>query len=167
MIRQPSDLDRVVIARLARGGGRVTLAPELVAELTGSRRAALADLDGDRPVYGVNTGMGAMAGIRLDAVAQAHQQNALMAGRAVGSAPWLRRAEARALLAARLRTLLHPAAGVSPELCSSLVGLLDADVIPAIPARRRAIHCASRPFRPTAAPSVRTSAIFGAALRGS
>ncbi len=58
-----------------------------------------------------------------------------MVGRAVGSAPWLRRDEARALLAARLRTLLHPAAGVSPSLCLHLIALLDADVVPAIPLR--------------------------------
>ena len=58
-----------------------------------------------------------------------------MIGRAVGSAPWLRRDQARALLAARLRTFLNPAAGVSPELCRHLADLLNADTVPAIPAR--------------------------------
>src|SRR5690242_17181214 len=79
--------------------------------------------------------MGAMSGVRLDAAAQARQQNTLMIGRAVGSAPWLRRDQARAVVAARLRTLLHPAAGVSPGLGEFLVALLDADVVPAIPLR--------------------------------
>src|SRR4051812_31022414 len=79
--------------------------------------------------------MGAMAGVRLDAREQARQQNTLMIGRAVGSAPWLSRREARAVLAARLRTLLHPAAGVSPGLCRFLAAMLDADVVPAIPRR--------------------------------
>jgi histidine ammonia-lyase len=134
-IRRPDDLDRSVIEQLARGACRVVLAPELVAELTANRRGVLTDLDGDEPVYGVNTGMGAMAGVRLDAEARSRQQDTLMAGRAVGSAPWLRRDEARALLAVRLRTLLHPAAGVSPELCQHLIDLLDADVVPAVPAR--------------------------------
>jgi histidine ammonia-lyase len=134
-IHRPEDLDRATIERLARAECRIVLAPGLLAALAESRRAALDDLDGDRPVYGVNTGMGAMAGVRLDAEARARQQNTLMAGRAVGSAPWLGRTEARAVLAARLRTLLHPAAGVSPGLCEFLVALLDADVVPAIPRR--------------------------------
>jgi histidine ammonia-lyase len=134
-IGRAQELDRASIERLARGECRVALADDLLAGLAASRRATLADLDGDQPVYGVNTGMGAMAGVRLDAEARARQQNTLMIGRAVGSAPWLRRDEARALLAVRLRTLLHPAAGVSPDLCRHLAALLNADVVPAIPLR--------------------------------
>ncbi|WP_157437231.1 aromatic amino acid lyase [Actinoplanes subtropicus] len=124
-----------VITVAARAARPIILAPELLDALAASRRDALRDLGGDRPVYGVNTGMGAMAGVRLDPAAQARQQNTLMIGRSVGSAPWLSRREARAVLAARLRTLLHPAAGVSPELCQFLVALLDAGVVPAIPRR--------------------------------
>jgi histidine ammonia-lyase len=134
LIRRAGQLDRAVIEDVARGG-RVELAAELLAGLAANRAEVLAALDGDRPVYGVNTGMGAMAEVRLDAAARDRHQDTLMAGRAVGSAPWLRRDEARALLAARLRTLLDPAAGVSPELCRHLVALLDADVVPAVPAR--------------------------------
>jgi len=135
VIAAAADLSPAVIVAAARAERPVTLAPELLDALAANRRDTLADLAGDRPVYGVNTGMGAMAGVRLDAAAQARQQNTLMIGRAVGSAPWLSRREARAVLAARLRTLLHPAAGVSPELCRFLAALLDADVVPAIPRR--------------------------------
>jgi histidine ammonia-lyase len=134
-IRRPDQLDRALIEQLAQGTDGIALDPELVAELAANRRAVLADLDGDRPVYGVNTGMGAQAGIRLDAEARRSHQDNLMLGRSVGSAPWLRRDQARALLAVRLRTLLHPTAGVSPELCQYLIDLLDADVVPAVPAR--------------------------------
>ncbi|MEV6841889.1 aromatic amino acid lyase [Actinoplanes sp. NPDC051411] len=135
IIRRPEDLDLRVIDRVARGVDRISLAPALLDEL-GSRRAAmLAALRGDEPVYGVNTGMGAFSGVRLDAEAQAQHQNTLMLGRAVGSAPWLQRVDARAVVAARLRTLMHPAAGASPDLCLKLVSLLDLDVVPAVPAR--------------------------------
>ncbi|WP_436532265.1 aromatic amino acid lyase [Actinoplanes sp. HUAS TT8] len=120
---------------MSRRGTRVVLEPALLAELAASRAEVVAALAGDQPVYGVNTGMGALSGVRLDAEAQSRHQDTLMAGRAVGSAPWLRRDQARAVLAARLRTLLHPAAGVSPELCLQLAELLNADVVPAIPAR--------------------------------
>ncbi|MDY7085344.1 MAG: aromatic amino acid lyase [Actinomycetota bacterium] len=133
-VERPDDLDRSVIGRVARGECRIELAAGLTDALAESRRATLADLEG-KTVYGVNTGMGALAGVRLGAEAQAAHQDTLMVGRAVGSAPWLRPDQARAVLAARLRTLLHASAGVSPGLCRALAGLLNADVIPAIPAR--------------------------------
>ncbi|WP_255658564.1 aromatic amino acid lyase [Actinoplanes sp. L3-i22] len=120
---------------MARSSTRVVLEPALLAEVAATRASVLAALDGDQAVYGVNTGMGALSGVRLDAAARARHQDTLMTGRAVGSAPWLRRDQARAVLAARLRTLLHPAAGVSPELCRHLADLLNAGVTPAIPAR--------------------------------
>ncbi|WP_305785463.1 aromatic amino acid lyase [Symbioplanes lichenis] len=135
IVTRAEQLDRALIAAVARGESRLTLADGLLAEVGENRRRVLRDLDGDQPVYGVNTGMGALAGVRLDAEAQQRHQDTLMTGRAVGSAPWLRREEARALLAVRLRTLLHPAAGSSPELCRHLAALLDADVVPAVPAR--------------------------------
>jgi histidine ammonia-lyase len=135
IIRRPEDLDLRVIDQVARGVRRISLAPSLLDELAANRAAMLAALEGDEPVYGVNTGMGAFSGVRLDAEGQAQHQNTLMLGRAVGSAPWLKRVDARAVVAARLRTLMHPAAGASPQLCEKLVSLLDLDVVPAVPAR--------------------------------
>lgn len=135
IIRRPADLDLHVIDQVARGAISISLAPSLLDELAAHRAAMLAALRGDEPVYGVNTGMGAFSGVRLDAEAQAQHQNTLMLGRAVGSAPWLERVDARAVVAARLRTLMHPAAGASPDLCLQLVSVLDLDVVPAVPAR--------------------------------
>lgn len=135
IIRRPEDLDLRVIDRVARGAVRLTLAPALLDELAANRARMLAALDGEEPVYGVNTGMGAFAGIRLDAEAQAQHQNTLMLGRAVGSAPWLGPEDVRAVIAARLRTLMHPAAAASPQLCERLVALLNLDAVPAVPAR--------------------------------
>jgi histidine ammonia-lyase len=134
-IRRPEDLDLGLIDEVAGRRCRLELGPELLAELAENRAGLLSALGGGQLVYGVNTGMGAFSGVRLDAAAQARHQDTLMAGRAVGSAPWLRRDEARAVLAARLRTFLNPTAGVSPQLCEMLVRLLDLDVVPAVPAR--------------------------------
>ncbi|MBB2943787.1 histidine ammonia-lyase [Actinoplanes lutulentus] len=134
-IGKAEELGPELIAAVARGDARLELAPELLAEVDAARAVMLAALAGGGPVYGVNTGMGALAGIRLDAEEQARHQNNLMAGRSVGSAPWLGREEARALLCVRLRTLLQPAAGASPELALQVAALLDAGVTPAIPAR--------------------------------
>ena len=135
LIHRPDDLDLGVLEEVARRRCRLELAPGLLGGLAENREGVLRALGGGQLVYGVNTGMGAFAGVRLDAEAQAHHQDTLMAGRAVGSAPWLRREQARAVVAARLRTFLDPAAGVSPQLCELLARLLDLDVVPAVPAR--------------------------------
>jgi histidine ammonia-lyase len=52
----------------------------------------------------------------------------------VGTAPWLDRRTVRAVLATRLRTLLHAETGISPELAEALAAALDADLHPALPA---------------------------------
>jgi histidine ammonia-lyase len=85
------------------------------------------------PVYGVNTGMGALSHIRLTAVEQREHQRNLLVGRTVGGPPWLPRADVRAIFAVRLRTLLSGDAGVSAGLCQRLTDFLAADVIPAVP----------------------------------
>ncbi|WP_328292221.1 aromatic amino acid ammonia-lyase [Kineococcus sp. NBC_00420] len=133
-LRRAGDLGRDAVLAIA-AGAPVELAPELRESLVSSRAAVLAALEGSGPVYGVTTGMGAMAGITLDARARARHQANLVVGRAVGSAPWLPEPAARAVLAVRLRTFLHPEAGVSPELCERLVELLNSGIHPQVPWR--------------------------------
>src|SRR5258708_3593485 len=106
------------------------------------------------PVYGVNTGMGALAGVPLSEADQlAHQRNLLLA-RATGGPPWLDAADVRALIAVRLRTFLSGDSGVSAGLCRRLAGLLDQDIAPAVP--RAGVGCAgeivplAHAFRPLA-----------------
>ncbi len=127
------DLDSAAIRSVA-GGRRLRIAPPLAASVTGVREAALRVLETGAAVYGVTTGMGDQSRLALDPAARSGQQDRLMLARAVGSAPWLSRRQTRAALAARLRTLLHGDAAVSIGLCEQLVALLNADVLPALPA---------------------------------
>lgn len=126
------DLGPAELLACARGAAP-RLAPDLVASLGRRRSEVLDALLGDHPVYGVTTGMGALTGVRLDAAGQGEQSRRLLVGRAVGGPPWLSREEARAVVAVRLRTFLSGDAGVSPELCSWLVTLLECDLVPAVP----------------------------------
>ncbi|ANN20990.1 histidine ammonia-lyase [Amycolatopsis orientalis] len=104
--------------------------PTLLARLGENRARVLAALS-DRPVYGVNTGMGRLAGVALGSP-EGHQRN-LLIGRAVGGPPWLAAEEVRWLLLVRLRDLLAPEAGVSPELVTFLVDRLNEGFTPAVP----------------------------------
>ncbi len=93
-----------------------------------------------RDVYGVTTGMGYLAGVRLSEAEQQNQQANLLLGRAVGGPPLLKRDEARAVLLARLAGFLSGHAGVTAELCQFLADRLNDDFVPAIP--REAMGCA-------------------------
>jgi histidine ammonia-lyase len=109
------------------------LSPALLERLRTTRYAVLSALRSGAPVYGVNTGMGAMSKVRLSEAEQGVHQRNLLLGRAVGGPPWLPPDEARAVVVARLRTFLTGDAGISPELCLRLVDLLNSGVVPAIP----------------------------------
>ncbi|MBB4686649.1 aromatic amino acid lyase [Amycolatopsis jiangsuensis] len=128
IIREPAD---VLVAGSAEP---LELGPELLAELRATRAAMLAGIDsGDAAVYGVNTGMGRLAGVRLTALQQeAHQRN-LLVGRAVGGPPWLSPELARALLLMRLRGFVRGDAAVSAELTGFLVDRLNDRFLPAVP----------------------------------
>jgi len=86
-----------------------------------------------QPVYGVNTGMGALSGVRLTPRQQREHQRNLLLARATGGPPWLGAGDARALIAVRLRTFLSGDAGVSAALCQRLADILGAGLIPAVP----------------------------------
>lgn len=131
-VAAPEDLGPAEILACA-GGAAPKLSEELLAGLERRRAEVLRALVGDQPVYGVTTGMGALAGVRLDAAEQADQSRRLLVGRAVGGPPWLSRIEARAVVAVRLRTFLSGDAGVSAELCAWLATLLEEDLSPAVP----------------------------------
>ncbi|QWZ08366.1 aromatic amino acid ammonia-lyase [Nocardioides panacis] len=132
-VREAPDLDAAAVLAVA-DGARLRLDPDLLAALQVSRDLTVATLTDAGPVYGVTTGMGLQSHLAVGAAEQPAYQGDLMLARAVGTAPWLDRRTTRAVLATRLRTLLDPETGISPALATALVALLDADVLPALPA---------------------------------
>ncbi|GAA4121355.1 aromatic amino acid lyase [Nocardioides fonticola] len=132
-ITTPDALDAAAVRAVA-AGARLHLDDALLAAVGERRAAAVAALAEGAPAYGVTSGMGALADRRLTAEEQAGHSVRLMAARAVGEAPWLEQPESRALVAVRLRTLLHPESGVSADLCARLAALLGRpDPLPPVP----------------------------------
>ncbi|WP_328606013.1 aromatic amino acid lyase [Amycolatopsis sp. NBC_00345] len=127
IVQEPRDVVRGDIER-------IELDPELLASVRANRSAMLAALNAaEGPIYGVNTGMGRLAGVRLSAAQQAEHQRNLLVGRAVGGPPWLSPELTRALLIMRLHSFLRPEPAVSAELVSFLVDRLNDGFIPAVP----------------------------------
>jgi histidine ammonia-lyase len=132
VITKADDADLGLIRTVAAGEA-VSIAPDLlgaVQDRCEQVRQALAD---GRLVYGVNTGMGALASVRLTEQEQrSHQRNLLLA-RATGGPPWLEEPEVRAIFMVRLLTLLSGDAGVSGGLCQRLADFLNYGLVPAVP----------------------------------
>jgi histidine ammonia-lyase len=127
LINEPADLDPA-------NPELIEPAPALLGRLAAIRSDLLRSLASGQPVYGVNTGMGALSKRRLTEDEQRVHQRNLLLGRAVGGPPWLPDDEARAVLIGRLRTFLAGDAGVSVELIQQLVAFINSGQVPRIPA---------------------------------
>ena len=131
-ITEAGDPDLGLIRAVAAGQA-VSVGPGLLDAVQRRCDEARRALRDGRPVYGVNTGMGALSAVRLTGQQQlSHQRNLLLA-RAAGGPPWLGRPEARALIAVRLLTFLSGDAAVSAGLCRGLAEFLNSGIVPAVP----------------------------------
>lgn len=122
------------VARVAAGEG-VTLAAAVRPRLVASREAVLRCLEGNRPIYGVNTGFGALAEVRVPPAEIAHLQRNLVLSHACGVGPSLPVPVVRAMTVLRANTLAHGYSGVRPEVVEALVAILEAGVHPVVPSQ--------------------------------
>src|SRR6201999_3719037 len=86
-----------------------------------------------RPVYGVSTGFGALAGTPIAPERRAELQHALIRSHAAGVGAPMPREVVRAMMLLRVRSLALGHSGVRPLVAQALVDLLNHDVTPWVP----------------------------------
>jgi histidine ammonia-lyase len=116
-------------------GAPVGLAPEVRPRLDASRAVVERALGGDRPVYGINTGFGALAEVRIAPADLARLQTNLLRSHACGVGPPFPARVVRAMLALRANALAAGRSGVRPAVVESLVALLNAGIHPVVPSQ--------------------------------
>jgi histidine ammonia-lyase len=84
-------------------------------------------------VYGVTTGFGALANVRVDPAQAADLQHGIVRSHATAVGRPLSLEEARAMLLLRAHVLALGHSGVRPEIVDLMVRMLNAGVIPAVP----------------------------------
>jgi histidine ammonia-lyase len=84
-------------------------------------------------IYGVTTGFGSLAGVRIDPSQAAELQHGIVRSHATAVGRPLSREEARAMLLLRAHVLALGYSGVRPDLIDLMVAMLNQDVIPAVP----------------------------------
>jgi histidine ammonia-lyase len=123
--------DVVRVARDPRG--RVAVQPEARGELQISRRLVESAIDSGQIIYGVNTGFGKLANVRIAPDQLSQLQANLIRSHAAGVGAPLAASVVRAIMLLRANVLLRPTSGVRPELVDALAAMLNAGVIPLVP----------------------------------
>jgi len=106
---------------------------ELAERMSPSLDLVRAVIAADRTVYGITTGLGALANTRIRSDQAAELQVDLIRSHAAGVGPLLRSEVVRAMLLCRARTLAQGHSGVRPEVVELLLELLRRDLLPAVP----------------------------------
>ncbi len=114
---------RVAVALEKAAERRIDAAAKVVAEIA----------EGDAAVYGVNTGVGDLATVRIPASDLRALQRNLVRSHAVGVGPPLAAEAVRAILLLRANALAAGHSGVRRELVELLIDLLNRGVHPVIP----------------------------------
>jgi histidine ammonia-lyase len=123
--------DVVRVAREPRA--RVTLKPEARRALLESRRVVERAIESGQTIYGINTGFGKLANVRIPPDQLDQLQTNLIRSHASGVGSPLPPSVVRAVMLLRANVLLRPTSGVRPELVDALVAMLNAGIIPVVP----------------------------------
>ena len=112
---------------------RVSLRPEARRALVESRRIVERAIDSGQTIYGINTGFGKLANVRIPPDQLDQLQTNLLRSHAAGVGNALPPPVVRAVMLLRANVLLRPTSGVRPELVEALAAMLNAGVIPLVP----------------------------------
>lgn len=133
LVLDPGAVDLATLARIYRTGAPARLADGCRPAI--ARAAArIADIaGGEEPVYGVNTGFGKLASIRIAVGDVARLQRNLILSHCCGVGAPLPEAVVRLVLSLKLISLGRGASGVRPEIVALIEGMLAKGVLPVIP----------------------------------
>ena len=114
-------------------GAVVALDPASASAIRKGAAAVEAIIARQEPVYGINTGFGKLASVRIAADDLERLQRNIVLSHAAGVGEAMPRAIVRLMLALKLASLAQGASGVRPVTIAMLQAMLDKDVLPAVP----------------------------------
>ena len=123
-------LDAVAAARL-----HVEIAPAAKKRMLASRAVVDRAAAGDAAAYGINTGFGKLAEVRVPPDQVAALQQNLVRSHCCGVGEPLSEAEVRGMLLLRANVLAKGCSGVRPQVTDLLVAMLEHRIHPVVPSR--------------------------------
>jgi histidine ammonia-lyase len=132
-IGQPLTLDDVV--SVAVRDEPVEIDPGVEATVARARKVIEDAVASRRTIYGVTTGFGGLANVRIDPSRAARLQSDIVRSHATAVGPPLTREFVRAMLVLKARTLAFGISGVRFSLIEMIVGLLNNGIHPIVPSQ--------------------------------
>lgn len=117
------------------GPVRVTLGDAALVRVRAAQAKVAAVLASGEQVYGVNTGFGQLAQVRISDDELEHLQKNLIRSHAVGVGPLLSDDVVRLVMIMKVKALARGHSGVRPELIDAICALINNDIYPAIPSK--------------------------------
>jgi histidine ammonia-lyase len=117
-----------------RGAG-VRLDRDCMAAVAASARAVEAIVARGAPVYGINTGFGKLASVRIEAGDLARLQHNIVLSHAAGVGEPAPPSVVRLMLALKLASLARGASGVRPPTIALIEGMLAHGLLPVVPSQ--------------------------------
>ena len=127
--------DRITLNWLERvyRGATPTLSPRLKQAVDRSRMIVAQAADSDRPIYGVNTGFGKLATVRIDKAETMQLQRNLILSHCGGIGQPLPDAVTRLAMILKMMSLSKGASGVRWRLIEFIGEMVHRDVLPVVP----------------------------------
>ena len=116
-------------------GAAVTLDASCFPAIEANARAVDAIIESGQAVYGVNTGFGKLANVRIDATGLAALQRNIVLSHAAGVGEPMRVTVVRLMIALKLASLAQAASGIRLCTLKTLEAFLEKDLTPEIPSQ--------------------------------
>ena len=123
------------VCAVAAGHDQAGLAAAAVEKMERSRAVVERLAAGDAPVYGVNTGVGLLADVRIAPGDLDQLQRNVVRSHSAGAGDPLARAEVRAMMLIRTNVLAKGYSGIRPVVAERLCDLLNRGVTPRVPSQ--------------------------------
>jgi len=123
------------ILQVARGEAQVELSPDAAGRVEAARRMVDRVAESDEPTYGINTGFGTLAEVRIARKDLRELQRNLILSHSVGVGTPLPLVEARALLLLRCNVLAKGYSGIRAQTLALAMEMLNRGVVPVVPER--------------------------------
>jgi histidine ammonia-lyase len=130
-----NDLTFEQLYGVALRGEKASLAPAAVERMKASRAVVDRVVVSGESTYGINTGFGKLASVRISLEQLRQLQVNLVRSHACGVGAPLSEAETRAMMLLRANALAKGLSGIRPQVVETLCAMLNAGVHPVIPSR--------------------------------
>src|SRR5579863_9071797 len=130
-----NDLTFAQLYDVALHGAKVSLAPDAIERMKASRAIVDRVVSSGETAYGINTGFGKLASVRISTEQVRQLQINLVRSHACGVGAPLSEAETRAMILLRANALAKGLSGIRPETVEVLCAMLNAKVHPVIPSQ--------------------------------